>query len=133
MEEVGHRFKISNVEGKGVGWITTKNIQRGEKIWTESPILNSIGQFALLGTINKAVNGIVKLNKLALNVPGTASFQQCQVTLHLINKGQKKGIGAIWPKTHKMVLISEYLAADSSPDASVDALAIINIGKSCPD
>ena len=132
MEEVGHRFKISNVEGKGVGWITTKNIQRGEKIWTESPILNSIGQFALLGTINKAVNGIVKLNKLALNVPGTASFQQCQVTLHLINKGQKKGIGAIyghilWPKTHKMVLISEYLAADSSPDASADALAIINI------
>ena len=96
MEEVGHRFKISNVEGKGVGWITTKNIQRGEKIWTESPILNSIGQFALLGTINKAVNGIVKLNKLALNVPGTASFQQCQVTLHLINKGQKKGIGAIY-------------------------------------
>ena len=36
-------------------------------------------------------------------------------------------------KKPKMVLISEYLAADSSPDASVDALAIINIGKSCPD
>ena len=27
-----------------------------------------------------------------------------------------------------MALISEYLAADSSPDASVDALAMINIG-----
>ena len=27
-----------------------------------------------------------------------------------------------------MALISEYLAADSSPDASADALAIINIG-----
>ena len=30
-----------------------------------------------------------------------------------------------------MVLISEYLAADSSPDASADALAIINLGYSC--
>ena len=29
---------------------------------------------------------------------------------------------------HKMELISEYLAADTSPDASADALAIINIG-----
>ena len=29
-----------------------------------------------------------------------------------------------------MELISEYLAADTSPDASPDALAIINIGKS---
>ena len=28
-----------------------------------------------------------------------------------------------------MELISEYLAADTSPDASADALAIINIGK----
>ena len=28
-----------------------------------------------------------------------------------------------------MALISEYLAADSSQDASADALAIINIGK----
>ena len=28
----------------------------------------------------------------------------------------------------KMALISEYLAADSSPDTSADALAIINIG-----
>ena len=27
-----------------------------------------------------------------------------------------------------MALISEYLAADTSPDASADALAIINIG-----
>ena len=27
-----------------------------------------------------------------------------------------------------MPLISEYLAADSSPDASADALAVINIG-----
>ena len=28
-----------------------------------------------------------------------------------------------------MELFSEYLAADTSPDASADALAIINIGK----
>ena len=28
-----------------------------------------------------------------------------------------------------MTLISEYLAAASSPDASADALAIINVGK----
>ena len=34
----------------------------------------------------------------------------------------------MWPKTPKMALISEYLAADTSPDASADALAIINIG-----
>ena len=31
-----------------------------------------------------------------------------------------------------MPLISEYLAADSSPDASADALAIINIGERGP-
>ena len=30
---------------------------------------------------------------------------------------------------HKKALISEYLAADLSADASADALAIINIGK----
>ena len=34
-------------------------------------------------------------------------------------------MGRTWPKKPKMALISEYLAADSSPDA----LAIINIGK----
>ena len=34
------------------------------------------------------------------------------------------------PKTPKMALISEYLAADSSPDASADALCIIDIGYS---
>ena len=37
-------------------------------------------------------------------------------------------MGCTWPKKPKMALISEYLAADSSPDASADALAIINIG-----
>ena len=43
--------------------------------------------------------------------------------------GQREGHGArIWPNKHKMELISEYLAADTSPDASADALAIINIG-----
>ena len=31
-------------------------------------------------------------------------------------------------KNPKMVLISDYLAAASSPDVSADALAIINIG-----
>ena len=31
-------------------------------------------------------------------------------------------------KTPKMALISEYSAADLSPDASADALAIIDIG-----
>ena len=40
----------------------------------------------------------------------------------------------IWPKTPKMALISEYLAADTAADtstnSSADALAIINIGKS---
>ena len=37
----------------------------------------------------------------------------------------KEGYGGhIWLKTPKMALISEYLAADSSPDA----LAIVNIG-----
>ena len=44
--------------------------------------------------------------------------------------GQREGHGArIWPNKHKMALISEYLAADLSPDASADALAIIKIGK----
>ena len=39
--------------------------------------------------------------------------------------GQREGYGGhIWPK---MAPISEYLAVDSSPDASADALAIINI------
>ena len=33
-----------------------------------------------------------------------------------------------WRKNPKMALISDYLAAASSPDASADALAIINIG-----
>ena len=42
---------------------------------------------------------------------------------------QREGYGGhIWLKTPKMALISEYLAADSPPDASADALAIINIG-----
>ena len=42
---------------------------------------------------------------------------------------QREGHGArIWPKKHKKPLISEYLAADLSADASADALAIINIG-----
>ena len=36
--------------------------------------------------------------------------------------------GHIWPKTPKIALISEYLAADLSADASADALAIIDIG-----
>ena len=43
---------------------------------------------------------------------------------------QREGHGTrIWPNKHKMELISEYLAADTSPDASADALAIINVGK----
>ena len=37
-----------------------------------------------------------------------------------------------WPKKPKMALISEYLAADSSSDASADALAIINIRRFRP-
>ena len=42
--------------------------------------------------------------------------------------GQREGYwGHILLKTPKIALISEYLAADSSPDASADALAIINI------
>ena len=41
---------------------------------------------------------------------------------------QREGYwGHILLKTPKIALISEYLAADSSPDASADALAIINI------
>ena len=36
--------------------------------------------------------------------------------------------GRIWPKKPKMALISEYLTADLSADASADALCIINIG-----
>ena len=43
--------------------------------------------------------------------------------------GQREGHGAhIWTKKHKMALISEYLAADLSEDASADALCIIDIG-----
>ena len=39
--------------------------------------------------------------------------------------GQREGYGGhIWPKTPKMALISENLAADSSPDASTDILGI---------
>ena len=46
-----------------------------------------------------------------------------------VGGGQREGHGArIWPKKHKKPLISEYLAADLSADASADALAIINIG-----
>ena len=63
MEEIGHKFRVSNVEGKGAGWIATKNIQRGELIWTESPILNPMGHFAFLGAINKAVNDLSKKNQ----------------------------------------------------------------------
>ena len=49
--------------------------------------------------------------------------------LFLYGGGQREGHGArIWPNKHKMELISECLAADTSPDASADALAIINIG-----
>ena len=36
--------------------------------------------------------------------------------------------GHVWPKTPKTALISEYLAADSSPDTSSDAMAIIDKG-----
>ena len=36
-------------------------------------------------------------------------------------------INLVWLKTPKMTLISEYLAADLSPDTSADALAIIDI------
>ena len=44
-------------------------------------------------------------------------------------RGQREGYwGHILLKTTKMALISEYLAADTSPDASADPLAIINIG-----
>ena len=44
--------------------------------------------------------------------------------------GQREGYwGHILLKTPKIAHISEYLAADSSPDASPDALAIINIRK----
>ena len=44
-------------------------------------------------------------------------------------EGQREGYwGHILLKTPKIALISEYLAADSSPDASADALCIINIG-----
>ena len=44
--------------------------------------------------------------------------------------GQREWLwGRIWPKNHKFALLSEYLAADLSPDASADALAIINIRK----
>ena len=43
--------------------------------------------------------------------------------------GQREGYWChIWPETPKMALISEYLAADSCPNASADALGIINIG-----
>ena len=42
--------------------------------------------------------------------------------------GQREWLwGRMWPKNHKFALLSEYLAADLSPDASPDALAIINI------
>ena len=45
-----------------------------------------------------------------------------------VGGGQGEGYwGHILPKTPKIALISECLAADSSPDASADALAIINI------
>ena len=47
----------------------------------------------------------------------------------IFNSCSKRRVrGLIWPKTPKMALISEYLAADSSPDASADALCIIDIG-----
>ena len=43
--------------------------------------------------------------------------------------GKEKVMGLVYGlKKHKMALISEYLAADLSADASADALAIINIG-----
>ena len=43
--------------------------------------------------------------------------------------GQMEGIGGhIWRKYPKMALFPDYLAPASSPDASADALAIINIG-----
>ena len=54
------------------------------------------------------------------------------VGLHCGGKGQREGYGGhIRPKNPKMVLISEYLAADSSPDASADVLAKINNSLKC--
>ena len=36
-------FKISEVEGKGVGWIAKRDIQKGEKIWEENAIIDNLG------------------------------------------------------------------------------------------
>ena len=88
MEEIGHKFRVSNVEGKGAGWIATKNIQRGELIWTESPILNPMGHFAFLGAINKAVNDLSKKNQKlfeSLYDPedgGGRSYEECEDLEH---------------------------------------------------
>ena len=45
---------------------------------------------------------------------------------------KRRSWGSYMALKHKKALISEYLAADLSADASADALAIINIGKAWP-
>ena len=51
------------------------------------------------------------------------------IYVFLGGRGQREGYwGHILLKTPKVALISDYLAAASSADASADALAIISIG-----
>ena len=63
-------------------------------------------------------------------VGGLVKYYYFFLPFFLGGGGQREGNGGhIWQKKKpKMALISDYLAAASSPDASADALAIINIG-----
>ena len=63
---------------------------------------------------------------------GTVGGGGLQIIINIFfflgGRGQREWLwGRIWPKNHKFALLSEYLAADLSPDVSADALAIINI------
>jgi hypothetical protein len=43
MELHNAMFKISEVDGKGVGWIAKRDITKGEKIWEENAIIDNLG------------------------------------------------------------------------------------------
>ena len=87
-------FKISKMEGRGVGWIATKHIRKGDKIWTETPILNNMehlidGQsFAFILEIDEAVDNLSEKNKklfLNLNDPEDMGDEAAMKNIRIYN------------------------------------------------
>ena len=66
-------------------------------------------------------------NSCGCSSKGLTAIEKLLVSVSTTSKREGNG-GHTWRKNPKMALISDYLAAASSPDTSADALAIINIG-----